>query len=60
MKCPRCGSRVKKGGVSRYWCSPCKQWWLIQKLNTYPPRDDDFDIGLGIIDSEKIVEAVVA
>jgi len=59
MKCPRCGSKVCKGGVSRYWCDTCRQWGLIQKLNTYPPPDD-FDIGHGIIDPRKLEEAVVA
>lgn len=53
MKCPGCGSTVSKGGVSRHWCDPCEQWWLIQKLSSYPPPDD-LDLGHGIIDPEKL------
>ena len=37
MRCPDCGLPTKKHGVSRYWCQKCYQWWLIQKLSTYPP-----------------------
>jgi len=37
VNCPKCSGRAVKGGVSRYWCESCRQWWLIQPLSSYPP-----------------------
>jgi len=33
MKCPRCGSEVKKARLDVYWCEKCKAAYLIHRLH---------------------------
>jgi len=39
MNCPTCKGKIKKARLDVYWCSVCKQSWLLHKLNHKTLKD---------------------